>query len=97
MTALDERRFFHEHRADIRIKAQRADQFHLPLHGLAGIGVAPGAVAGDEQGRVRRLGRAREWKIFHDLGGAGQNHLGHAVVSSHRRAVKDFQVFSFQL
>ena len=55
IAAVDARFFLHENRVDLGVDFQRADQFHLPLNGLAGIGVALRAVAGDEQRGVRRF------------------------------------------
>ena len=45
-------------------------------------------MAGDEQRRLRRLGRARERELFHDAAGARQKNIRHARMRPDRTAVK---------
>ena len=52
----DARVFLHEKGVDLGKKVLGADQLHLPLDGFAGILVVARAVAGDEQGGLRRPG-----------------------------------------
>ena len=60
VTVANARLFFHEDGVDFTINILRPNQVRLAFDGLAGVLIPPGAMAGNEQSRLLRPGRAGE-------------------------------------
>jgi hypothetical protein len=89
---LDEWLFEHEGGLDGGVDAELLEEFDLVIDGCAGLGIALGAVAGDEE-----RGGVRGWEwgmgmILDDLLCAGEEGVGHAGVGAQGQAVMDVVV-----
>src|SRR5438477_5151965 len=92
----DARVFFHEDGVDFGVAVEAANDFDLAFDGFAGVFVVAGAMPGNEQGGLTRLRCGGEGMFLHDITRAGEQDLGHALVSADGAAIVNGLVAALQ-